>query len=392
MPPLHITRPPATRFPGPPAERPDALRCAMVSTFPPTQCGLATFAHALCEGFEAVGAAVDRVPVVRDAATPVGRSADARRLDGYDVVILQHEYGIFDGPDGDAVLGLLARLTVPVVTVLHTVLRHPSARQHRILAEVVRRSAAVVTMTRTARDLAVERYGAAPGRTVVVPHGAPEGLVALSSPTAAAPVDRAPIVLTWGLLGRGKGVEWGIRAMSLLRDLDPAPVYVVAGRTHPRLDERDGAQYRRELVGLAADLGLAGDVVFDDRYLSAEALVGLVRRADVVLLPYDSAEQVTSGVLSEAVAAGRPVVSTPFPHAVELLGDGTGVLVERADPDGIARALRDLLTDSRHAQRLAGRARERGHGLAWRAVASDYLAVCADVHADRTALGRTSAG
>jgi glycosyltransferase involved in cell wall biosynthesis len=350
---------------------------------------LATFAHALAEGFEAIGAQVDRVPVVRDAAAPGSPSVVTSRLNGYDVVIVQHEYGIYDGPDGEAVLDLLARLPVPVVTVLHTVLRRPTARQHRILSEVVRRSAAVVTMTRTGRSRAVELYGASPGRTVVVPHGAADDLVMVRPPAPVdageVPSDNPPVILTWGLLGRGKGVEWAIRAMALLRDVETAPVYVIAGRTHPRLNEQDGEQYRRELVRLVDDLGLTEQVVFDERYLSAEALVRLVRRADVVLLPYDSQEQVTSGVLSEAIAAGKPVVSTRFPHAVELLGDGTGLLVERADAPGIAHAVRRILTDGRLAVRLSALAHQRGHGLAWRSVAADFLAVCESVHAERAA-------
>jgi polysaccharide biosynthesis protein PslF len=358
-------------------------RCAMVSTFPPTQCGLATFAQALASGFEEVGAAVDVVPV------PSAPAAVAARLNRADVVILQHEYGIYAGPDGEQVLDLLRELTVPVVSVLHTVLQHPTPRQHELLRQVIQASATVVTMTRTARSRAIELYGAAPERTVVIPHGAAADLVSAPQPAAAAAAaDEPPVVLTWGLLGRGKGIEWAIRAMASLADLAPSPVYVVAGRTHPRLDERDGRQYRRELVGLAAELGISARVAFDDRYLAPEALLDLVRRADVVLLPYDSVEQVTSGVLTEAVAAGKPVISTRFPHAVELLGDGTGLLVDRADPAGIAQALRRVLTDGELARQLAGRAHRLGPGLTWRAVAHEYLGICAAAQRPGIADGR----
>jgi glycosyltransferase involved in cell wall biosynthesis len=374
------------------------LRIAMVSTYPPTQCGLATFAQALAGGFDDVGADVDVVRVlaadqrrthgvagnwVTDPATtpwptdPAGAATTARVLNRYDVVILQHEYGIYGGPDGEHVLGLLRRLDVPVVSVLHTVLSRPTSRQQRILGQVVRESAAVVTMTRTARDRAVQTYGASPSRVSVVPHGAAEDLVRAAPPPPAPGGGRRPVVLTWGLLGRGKGIEWGIHAMAALRDLDPSPHYVVAGRTHPRLPHHDGEGYRHELVGLARELGVTSSVAFDDRYLDAPALHTLVRSADVVLLPYDSLEQVTSGVLSEAVAAGKPVVSTGFPHAVELLGDGTGLLVDRADPAGIAAALRRVLTEPGVAERMAHRAHSLGAGLTWRAVATEYLAVCA---------------
>ncbi len=374
------------------------LRCAMVSTFPPTQCGLATFAQALAAGFGDIAADVDVVRIVpvdqrcppgvaehwvTDPGTsawptdPAGSLAKAAFLNRYDAVILQHEYGIYGGPDGEHVLSLMSHLTVPVVCVLHTVLRRPTQRQRRVLSQVVRASTVVVTMTQTARGRAVEIYGASADRTVVIPHGAAADLLPPPAPDVrAARQSEPPVILTWGLLGRGKGIEWAIRAMASLTDLRPAPVYVVAGRTHPRLDHHDGQQYRRELVRLAADLGVSAVISFDNRYLAPDALHTLVRSADVVLLPYDSVEQVTSGVLTEAVAAGKPVISTRFPHAVELLGDGTGLLVDREDPDGISRALRRVLTDTNLAEDLAGRAQRLGPGLTWRAVADEYLAAC----------------
>jgi len=160
-----------------------------------------------------------------------------------------------------------------------------------------------------------------------------------------------------------------------LQDLVPRTVYVVAGRTHPRVVEREGERYRRMLRAAAEDLGIVDDVVFDDRYLDAAELHRLIRSADVVLLPYDSIEQVTSGVLIEAVAAGRPVVSSSFPHAIELLGDGTGLLVERQDPIAIAAAVRRLLTEPGLAGQLSRRAGVLAPDLSWNSVAARYLQV-----------------
>ncbi|MFN0281241.1 MAG: glycosyltransferase [Kineosporiaceae bacterium] len=369
----------------------------MLSTYPPTPCGLATFAEALVGGFSALGTEVDVVRVVDehqthrparvaehwvvDSAGPAARAhpttgtgAVAAALNRYDVVIVQHEYGIYGGSDGESVLSLLRQLHVPVITVLHTVLSRPTTRQHRILSDVVGASSAVVTMTWTARARAIELYGARPDMVHVIPHGAADGLLVGTPETGRrATAATAPVVLTWGLLGRGKGIEWAIRAMATLQDLRPPPTYVVAGRTHPRLCEADGTGYRRELVRLADDLGVSATTVFDDRYLDPAALHALVRGADVVLLPYDSLEQVTSGVLTEAVAAGKPVISSRFPHAVELLGDGAGLLVERGDADGIARALRRVLTEPLLAERLSGRAEHLSPGLSWRSVAGEYL-------------------
>ena len=299
------------------------VRVAVVGTFPPTQCGLATFAQSLVGGFAGLGVAVAVVSLVggpvADLAPGVARhwlvehetpEDVAAALDCYDVVVLQHEYGIYPGPDGDAVVALVRGLRVPVVTVLHTVLEEPTERQHAVLRELVSRSAAVITMTRTARLRAIATYGARPEQVHVVPHGAADDLIErLPAPRPPGP----PVILTWGLLGRGKGIEWGIRALALLGDVCPPPVYLVAGRTHPRLPERDGEAYRRELSPWPRLSGCP-TCPLRDRYLPRRP-PSLVRGADVVLLPYDSLEQVTSGVLIEAVAAGSPVVATRFPHA-----------------------------------------------------------------------------
>jgi glycosyltransferase involved in cell wall biosynthesis len=158
--------------------------------------------------------------------------------------------------------------------------------------------------------------------------------------------------------------------MAGLRDLRPR--YLVAGRTHPKIVQRDGETYRDSLVQRARSAGLADVVELDDRYLDAGALGGLVQRADVVLLPYDSREQVTSGVLIEAVAAGRPVVSTAFPHAIELLGDGTGLVVPQRDPSALEAALRRVLSEPGLAEGMAERAARKSPELLWPAVADRY--------------------
>ena len=379
-------------------------RWAVVSTFQPTQCGIATFTHSLVEALSALGTHVDVVRMV-DAAeprcvppvthelvrgAPAATAAAAEVLNGYDVVVVQHEYGIYGGPDGGDVLALLSQLTVPVLTVLHTVLAEPSARQRDVLRSVVAASDVLVTMTHTARRRLLESFFVDPAAVLVIPHGAADDLVShtrLVPPRPAtarvnrrgprrrlAKVTDRPVVLTWGLLGPGKGIEWAIEAMADLEELAPRPVYVVAGQTHPRVLEREGEAYRRRLQARVAELGLAGDVVFDNGFLDAERLHRLVRAADVVLLPYDSREQVTSGVLIEAVAAGRPVVSTRFPHAVELLGAGSGLLVDQRDPQAIAAALRRVLTEPGLAGALSAHSRLIAPSLSWGSVALRYLA------------------
>jgi glycosyltransferase involved in cell wall biosynthesis len=228
-------------------------------------------------------------------------------------------------------------------------------------------------MTETARRRLVDRYGADPSRVVVIPHGAFDHRSSRrrhGGPTRYRGGNR-PLVLTWGLLGPGKGVEWAIDAMPGLRDLDPR--YLVAGQTHPKVVEREGEAYREGLARRVAARGVGDLVDLDDRYLSVTELSELVQRADVVLLPYDSSEQVTSGVLIEAVAAGRPVVSTAFPHAVELLAGGSGLVVPQRDPRALEAALRRVLSEPGLAGRLAAASARTAPELLWSAVAERYV-------------------
>jgi glycosyltransferase involved in cell wall biosynthesis len=294
------------------------------------------------------------------------RSAAA--LGQCDVVIVQHEYGIYGGDDGVEILPFLGALTSPVIVVFHTVLSAPTAHQRRVLESVAALADAVVVMTSTARDRLETLYDVPVEKVTVIPHGAPP-----VRPSAAALFRTTqPTILTWGLIGPGKGIEWGIAAMALLRDVSPAPRYVVAGQTHPKVLLREGEAYRERLVGQVRDLGLSDSVVLDNHYRHSAALAELVSSADVVLLPYDAVDQVTSGVLIEAVAAGKPVVATRFAHAVELLSAGGGILVNHKDPDAIAAALREVLV---RRSTGFGAARPTPPDLLWPAVADRYRAL-----------------
>ncbi|MFG3553459.1 glycosyltransferase [Micromonospora sp. NPDC047557] len=352
-----------------------------LSTHPPTRCGLATFNSALAAELTADGTRGGIVRVTDhgddqrpgpgvvhtwSARTPAGWRDAAAVLNTFDVAIVQHEYGIYPGTDGEDVLPLLRRLTVPSIVVLHTVLREPSVRQKSLLEQIVATAGAVVTMTDTARDRLLIGYDVPVEKVTVIPHGAAE--------LASVPVDRRtrPHLLTWGLIGPGKGIEWSLRALARLQDLEPTPTYTVAGRTHPKVIEHHGETYRAGLHRLGAQLGIAHAVDYQDVYHDQQALGRLIRSADVVVLPYDSREQVTSGVLIEAVAAGVPVVATAFPHAVELLTGGPGLVVPHQNPAALALAVRRILTEPGLAARLAGRVRPLAADLRWPAVASRY--------------------
>jgi len=325
------------------------INFGMLSTHPPTRCGLATFNSALAT--ELTGGVV-RVTASGDDERPApgvvhtwsggvagGWRGGADALNSFDVAVVQHEYGIYPGADGADVLRLLHRLTVPSIVVLHTVLAHPSAGQKFVLEQVAAAAGAVVTMTGSGRDRLLLGYDVDAAKISVIPHGV---TVDVGARPARA---RRSHLLTWGLLGPGKGIEWTLRALARLRDLDPSPRYTVAGQTHPKVVEREGEAYRDRLQRLGALLGIGHAVNYQPNYHDPAALNTLVASADVVVLPYDSREQVTSGVLIEAVAAGIPVVATAFPHAVELLTDGRGLIVPHQDPAALAGAIRQVLKE-----------------------------------------------
>jgi polysaccharide biosynthesis protein PslF len=354
-----------------------------LSTYPSTECGLATFTAALLaelRGSAATGVGVVRIvdqprrstrpEVVHHLVTgsPGGEAEAAAILNNFDVVVVQHEYGIYGGPDGNQVLAILERVTVPVIVVLHTVLVAPTPHQREVLERVVAMSDAVVTMTPTARLRLFEGYKVDKDRVTVIPHGAADN----RSPDGPMLPGDQPTILTWGLLGPGKGVEWVIDALGELRDLEPAPRYLVVGETHPKVVEREGEAYRRSLAVRAAAGGVGHLVEFDARYLDVTALNRIVAGADIVILPYDSRDQVTSGVLVEALAAGKPVIATGFPHAVELLGVGTGLVVPHCDPLAMARALRRVLTEPGLADHMGAQAAALAPQLLWPAVAERY--------------------
>ncbi len=373
-----------------------ALRFGFISTYPPTQCGLATFTSSLMGALTAVGANDGHVARLLEAppapaghgfvtdiiaGDPLTSARSVDRLNTCDVVIVQHEFGVYGGPDGDEVLALLAGLTVPTIVVLHTVLTEPTTHQRQVLERVVAAAGAVVTMTQTARRRLLAGYRADAARVSVIAHGAPDSTGSASSPASRIPGAR-PTVLTWGLLGPGKGIEWGIEAMALLQDRRPAPHYLVAGQTHPKVMAREGERYRNALERRVEDLSLTGSVRLDGQYLDDPSLAALVAAADVVLLPYDSTEQVTSGVLIEAVAAGKPVVATRFPHAVELLSDGAGIVVPHRDPVSIAEALRRVISNEQVAAAMSRAASAAAPRLRWSSVADQYRLLATRLVAD----------
>jgi glycosyltransferase involved in cell wall biosynthesis len=372
------------------------VRVGVVSTYPPRACGIGTFSRDLREALLLADSvsAVDLVAIVRDddadqAPEVVARIHQDERGDyaaaanvlerrGDDVVVIQHEYGIFGGHDGAHVLSLAAELRQPIVLTLHTVLSAPSIRQAETLRGLCDLAALVCVFTETARRMILDARLVSPERIRVVPHGGPTALLpestpadpprgphrAGSDPSSAIATDRC-VLATFGLISPGKGIETAIAAMPAIVARHPDALYVIAGQTHPEVAKLHGEEYRISLERLARDLDLGDHVVFDDRFLDIEDLSSMLAATTIYLTPYRSREQIVSGALTFAIVAGCPTVSTPYFYAEDLLASGAGVLVPFDDAAALADAVTGLLDDPERLARTRSEARAVGRDLAW---------------------------
>jgi glycosyltransferase involved in cell wall biosynthesis len=368
-------------------------RIAFIGNSLPRRCGIATFTTDLHQAVTASSAEVGTAIVamtdhgqVYDYPAAVHLQVNDDRIDDYvraaeflnagqfDVVSLQHEFGIFGGAAGGHIMALLSRLTMPIVTTLHTVLAEPSALQQRIMDRVVHASSRIVVMAEKGRELLRAIHDLPAEKIEVIPHGIPDfGFVEPESAKAKFGFAGRPVILTFGLLSPSKGIEVMIDAMpTILRDR-PNAMYVVLGATHPNLVRDQGEAYRESLVTRARELGIEDNVVFLDQFVDKATLLSFISMCDVYATPYLNESQMTSGTLAYSFGLGRAVVSTPYWHARELLADGRGILVPFGDASAIGVAITGLLTDDvlRHAMRK--RAYVSSRSMTWERTAARYL-------------------
>jgi polysaccharide biosynthesis protein PslF len=351
------------------------VRFGIVGPYTPTPNGLARFGAGLSGALCAHGS---QSGVIRMADGPNSMCQDL--LNEVDVAIIQHEFGSYGSAAGDEVLDIIDGLRVPSIVIAHAIPKTPTAHQCSVLEKIVTQAGHVVVMSDAARQRLYAGYAVDRRKVTTIPHGA----TVPNSPRGKRP--SRPTILTWGLLGPGKGIERVIDAMPSLRDVPGRPRYLVAGPTHPKVLAAEGEAYRNARIEQARSNGVADSVSFDSGYYDNAMLTALIQQASVVVLPYDSSEQVTSGVLVDAIANGRPVVATPFPHAVELLSSGAGIIVGHDDPAGLATTLHQIITQPRLAGSMAAEARQRAPEMAWPVVASAYVGLANRLLAQ----GRTS--
>jgi len=383
---------------------------AFLGNFVPRLCGISTFTHDLYEAIDAaapgddcyVAAVTDR-PQGYDYPEAVRlefqekdlrayrRTADILNFKNADVLCVQHEFGIYGGPAGSYLISLLKEVRMPIVTTLHTILENPTPEQNAVMQPLTRLSERLVVMSRKGREILQTVYGVDASKIDVIPHGIPD--VDFASGAVYKDqlgISERKVLLTFGLIGPGKGIEHVIEALPALIERHPDVVYLILGATHPKLLASDGERYRLGLISLAERHRVEKHVIFHNRYVSAGELQDFLGAADIYVTPYLDKSQITSGTLAYAFGSGKVVVSTPYWHAEELLAQGRGVLVPFHDPSAMAASIGDLLDDPAGMRRMGEQARAEGRSMVWPAVARRYLESFAHACADRRAAPRTA--
>ncbi|HEY1983492.1 MAG TPA: glycosyltransferase family 4 protein [Xanthobacteraceae bacterium] len=370
-------------------------RVAFIGNYLPRRCGIATFTHDL---HRAVAAAQPNLETCVVAMTDSDRTYDypsAVRFEvhdetigdyvraaaflnnaRFDVVSLQHEYGIFGGEAGGNIIELLSRLQMPVVTTLHTVLAEPTRSQRDVMGQIIDRSAKVVVMAEKARELLLSVHDVAPRKIEVIPHGIPD-FPFLETHHAKAKFDFAGkmIILTFGLLSPNKGVEIMLDAMPEIIKSCPNALYVILGATHPNLMRQQGEAYRDSLTARVRCLGIENHVVFFNQFVDQATLLDFISMCDVYTTPYLNEAQMTSGTLAYSFGLGKAVVSTPYWHAKELLSDGRGILVPFGDAKALGAEIAGLLTNDARRDSMRKLAYAASRSMTWVQTAKHYLTV-----------------
>ncbi|HEX7081783.1 MAG TPA: glycosyltransferase family 4 protein [Gammaproteobacteria bacterium] len=379
-----------------------ATRVAIIGSYVPRRCGIATFSADLAAAITATGEAEVDIVAMNDRSDEYaypdevkfeipqnvldgyGKAADFLNMNLVDAVCVQHEFGLYGGADGTHLLKLLRQLRMPVVTTLHTVLEKPSDRQRDVLREIADASDRLVVMTDTGRRFLEQVYAVPPSRVEVIPHGIPDlPFVDPNFYKDQFGVDGRKVILTFGLLGPSKGIETMIRALPAITAAHPDAVYVVVGATHPHVRQASGESYRRSLQRLAAELDVDRHLIFHERFVNLTELCEWLGAADIYVTPYPSKDQIVSGTLAYAMGAGKAVVSTPYWHAAEMLADRRGELVAFGDPDELARAIARLLDDERERHAVRKRAYMYTRSHTWPTVGARYVELFDRVRRER---------
>lgn len=369
-------------------------KIAVIGNYLPRQCGIATFTTDLSQSLareltnedHLINVAMDDIPEgynypqqvkfrVRQNVQPdYFWAADYLNANQYDAAIVQHEYGIYGGEDGSYILQMLQALKMPVITNLHTVLENPTDGQRKVMKGLAKYSDRLLVMSKKAFDILTKVYGIDSKMITFIPHGIPDA--AFKTPgiyNKSFGLENKDIILTFGLLGPGKGLETMIKAMPSIVKEHPNAIYLILGQTHPHIIEKTGDLYRRELQQLVSKLGMKNHIIFHNQFVKLEMLVQYLQTSKIYAIPYLKKEQITSGTLSYALGVGTAVVSTPFWHAEELLANGRGKLVPFSDSGAMAKEIIHLLSNDNEREMMRVKAYQYGRSMIWREVSKRHL-------------------
>lgn len=366
---------------------------AFLGNYVPRRCGIATFTADICEAIASefpeaqciVGSVNDRLEgydypgrvrfeIAEQELDSYRRAADFLNLNNVEIVSVQHEFGIYGGAAGSHLLTFLREVRMPVVTTLHTVLREPNDDQREVMKQLDALSSRFIVMAERGRGFLENIYGIAPGKIDVIPHGVIDmPFMDSNFYKDLFRVEGKTVLLTFGLLSPNKGIEYVIEALPAILQSHPDVVYIVLGATHPHLIAREGEAYREKLERLAAERGVAGNVIFDNRFVTLEQLKEFIGAADIYITPYLNEAQITSGTLAYTFGAGKALVSTPYWHAQELLAEERGILVPFADAAAITAGVNHYLSNPTLMTAMRKRAWKAGREMIWPVVARRYM-------------------
>jgi glycosyltransferase involved in cell wall biosynthesis len=372
------------------------MNIAFIGTYPPRECGIGTFTHKLFhsmlynnigkgsgnKGFVVALNDMDlsyeypkevRMTIRQDDQKDYLKAVKFINLSGADLCILEHEFGIFGGQSGVYILPLLHRLEVPLIVTLHTILNTPSYNEKAILQEICKMASKIVVMSHKAIEFLMSIYHVKKEKIVFIEHGVPDIHFNREKSKKEFKLENKKVLLTFGFIGRNKGIETVINALPKVIDKHRDVIYIVLGKTHPHVLRHSGEEYRIFLMRLVKSLHLENNVIFLNTFIDEQDLFKYLCASDIYITPYLNEAQITSGTLSYAVGVGSAVVSTPYWHAEELLADGRGRLFNFNDSNNLISVITELLDNPDELKKLGRKAYDYGRNITWPKIGEKYV-------------------